>query len=438
MNIDPGVEAALQRAWHRDSAESSLDRWLQLCRRNGWGRMPRDLPMLVEVFGASWYFTRFVFSRGRNIVPLFDNRAPVAAQVPALTETLLAALPQGAVADRLDALRVAKNELMLRILIEYLAGRLDQARTEARLTMLAEAVLALVMELFELDPRRAGCQVAVLGMGRLAGREMTFGSDLDLIFLYQGNDACESPAFARKVRLLLRNIAGLTPEGILYDVDMRLRPHGTAGALITSRNSFIEYHAAPRDTWERQVMTRCRAVYDPSGLGAETLERVLPGVYARYDARALAQDIRSMRMRVETELGRPRGKFELKRGRGGIMDVDFCAHYLQLGHGWELPALQVCSTREALRAGAGAGLLKSGIAASLLRGYEHLRRMESCLRLFDLNSTSAFSEHSRAVPALARAMGYGDGDVEAMMREYREVTTATRAQFEAILGSEDK
>ncbi len=433
MNTDAAVQTALESAWHRDSAESSLERWLELCQRNDWGRIPRDLPMLVRVFGASWYFTRFAFSRGSKISGLFDRPEAGVEDVPALLKFLAATLPEGAMVDRLNALRVAKNEAMLKILIQYLAGRLDQTHSEIRLTMLAEAALALVMEMFELDPRRAGCRLAVLGMGRLAGREMTFGSDLDLIFLYQGAEAGESPAFARKVRLLLRNIAALTPEGILYDVDMRLRPHGTAGALITSRNSFIDYHARRRDTWERQVMTRCRPIYDPVGLGAETLERVLPKVYSRYDLGNLARDIHCMRMRVESELGRPRGKFELKRGKGGIMDVDFCAHYLQLGHGAEIPALRVCGTREALRAAAEAGLVASGDVAALMHGYDYLRRMETCLRLFDLNSTSAFSEHSRVVTALARAMGYGTGDVEAMMSEYREVTAETRAQFEAIV-----
>lgn len=433
MNTDAEVQAALESAWHYESAKSSLERWLELCRRNGWGLVPRALSMLVRVFGASWYFTRFVFSRGSEVSGLFDRLVPEIEDIPALIRMLGQALPDGTAVERLHALRIAKNEAMLKILIDYLTGRIDQAHMEIRLTMLAEAVLALVMDVFELDPRSAGCRVAVLGMGRLAGREMTFGSDLDLIFLYEGTGAGESPTFARKVRRLLRNIASLTPEGILYDVDMRLRPHGTAGALITSRNSFIEYHGLRRDTWERQVMTRCRSIYDPAGLGVETLERVLPKVYSNYDLGSLARDIRCMRMRVETELGRPRGKFELKRGKGGIMDVDFCAHYLQLGHGVDIPELRVSGTRDALRVAENAGLLKPEHATSLLHGYEYLRRMETCLRLFDLNSTSAFSEHSRVITALARAMGYGAGDVEAMLREYREVTAATREQFEAIV-----
>lgn len=436
MVTDPAVGSALAEAWHRESAESSLERWLQLCERSGWGDVPRDLPMLVRVFGASWYFTRFVFYRGREVETLFDRSAPDPADGNSLTRVLRAALADGTDEEQLEALRIRKNDLMLGLLIDYLSERHGQEQCEAHITVLAESVLAVVMELFGLDPAQAGCRTAILGMGRLAGREMTFGSDLDLIFLYEGPAATESPEFARKIRFLLRHIAAVTPAGTLYDVDMRLRPHGTAGALITSSRSFIEYHGGTRETWERQVMTRCRPVYDPSGLGAETLERVLANVYEERDCGALAQDIRDMRVRVERELGRPRGKFELKRGRGGIMDVDFTAHYLQLCHGNRIPELKVCSTREALRASMAAGILGEEAGGNLLEGYEYLKRLETCLRLFDLKSTSAFSEQSASALALARAMSDGAGDAEVLVGNYLRAADQIRAQFNRIFGAE--
>lgn len=428
-----GVESELAAAWHRDLAQSSLERWLGVCEEEGWGRLPANPGLLVRVFGASWYFTRFIFYRGMDAARLFDDPAETDFAVPALAGVLESALRGGDLELQLEHLRLAKNEIMLKILIASFRGELDEAQEECALSHLARALIQVVVPLFELDPAQCPQRLALLGMGRLAGNEMTYGSDLDLIFLFEPAADGDVAELSRRVRRLLRHLSTPAPAGTLYDIDMRLRPHGTAGALMTSAPSFIEYHAGARETWERQMMTRCLPVYDPEGLGRETMTRVLDSIYAGYDPDRLRRDIRDMRLRVERELGRPQGKLELKRGRGGIMDIDFICHFVQLSGGGADPGLRACSARETLRAAASKGLIREDCLAQLSEAYEFLRAVERCLRLFDVKNVSVFPDQAGAVEPLARAMGFASS-VERFLDTYREITANTRRRFEELLG----
>jgi glutamate-ammonia-ligase adenylyltransferase len=160
---------------------------------------------------------------------------------------------------------------------------------------------------------------------------------------------------------------------------------------------------------------------------------VLPHVYGRRPAEELRAEIRSMRRRVEHELGRPQGKVEVKRGRGGLMDIDFISHYLQLRHGTERPELRTCSTRTALGRAAEAGVLPQETARLLLDAYDWLKRVEACLRLFDMRSVSAFSDQPEKIVPLARGMGCGD-DAGRFLEEYRRATGSVRTCFDQLLG----
>lgn len=430
---DGDLQSALDAAWHRESAAASIERWQQVCAAEGWGAIPRDSGALVRVFGASWYFTRFLFFRGPAAARLIDEVASDPA-VPAGTLPDFDVRAGGDVEERVEALRILKNETMLRLLVAWLDGRLSQRQTEVALTRLAEAVLRHMLDLFVFAGGAEPLHAAVLGMGRLAGGEMNFGSDLDLIFLHDSPPGAQGGELPRRVRALLRHIAAVSPAGSLYEVDMRLRPHGTSGALITTADSFKAYHAGQRDVWERQLMTRCRPICDPERVGAHAMQSVLPHIYGRRPAGELRAEIRAMRLRVERELGRPQGKIEVKRGRGGLMDIDFISHYLQLRDGTEVPALRTGSTREVLERAAAAGAIPEDTAGRLVAAYDWLKRVEACLRLFDMRSVSAFSDQPGAIAPLVRAMGCGD-DAPRFLDEYRRMADSVRGCFDDVLGA---
>lgn len=432
MNLpfNPETEQAIAAAWHLDSARASLTRWLEVRRKEQWGDIPASMPLLVKLFGASWYFTRYLFFRGQKGAELIDSAHVENFSSDRFKTRLAPVLQEPDPEQGFERLRLLKNEIMLQILLVHLEGWLDQEQTERFLTMLADVTLEMALRITGLH-EDTGCRLAVLGMGRMAGHEMTFGSDLDLIFIFEAELDEIVAATSRKVRLLLRHLAAASSSGLLYEVDMRLRPHGTAGALLTANRAFIEYHRAEKEIWERQMMTRCRCVYDERQLGRDTLAQVMPHIYASYDAEYLRLEITAMRQRVLNEKGNPRNKLDIKRGKGGIMDIDFLTHYLQLKYGAEVAGIRTCSTRQALRELADARLLTPEVAATLLQAYAFLKTVESCVRLFDMKPISTIPADHRENAAPAMATGFGR-DTEAFMENYLTITKAVRREFEII------
>lgn len=433
------INTALEQSWDRDRAVANMDRWLSVCSKEGWGEYPENFTLLAKVFGASWYFTRFVFFRGREVAKYVDEPAPDNFSQDYLKSSLLSYAAGSDLEDRMENLRICKNEFMFRILLAWLTGQFDQERSEQALTQLAEATLWSAMQILAQEYKYSDEEIVILGMGRMAGYEMDFGSDLDLIFLYRGNEHGAPPAMIKQIQLLLRHIALPSPNGILYEIDMRLRPHGTSGTLISPAPYFIEYHSDNRAVWERQMMTRCRPVIDNhNALGEQSLAAISPAIYQQYDAGHLASEIIQMRLRVEKELGSPKGKHEIKRGPGGIMDIDFITHYLQLLHGCEDTALRTSSTRTALHKFSEAGIITGLQSRDLLTAYDFLKRIESSLRIMDLKNVSAFSREPDEIPSLARAMDYtGNNKTEAaagFLAEYDRITKLVRHHFNDLVG----
>ena len=424
------IETAMDASWHRQTAEASLERWLQVCAQEQWGDIPENIDQLISVFGASWYFTRFIFFRGKKSAGLIDKPSLSSFDPETLLQFLSTALEGDDEENQFEWLRSLKNQAMLQILLRRLTDQESLSDNEAALTNLSIATLNVAMTIVGLDPEHLDGQIAVLGMGRIAGLEMNFGSDLDLIFLFKESSEDFYTFFSKTIRKLLRNMSLLTPSGVLYDIDMRLRPHGTSGALITSEKSFLEYHQGKRETWERQMMTRCRPVIDNQGLGKNAMQQVLPYVYtSTFDQNASAE-ILSVRQRVEDELGSRRGKIDVKRGKGGIMDIDFITHYLQLRHAYHSPELQTSSTREALSILSKLKLLEQDDGDYLLRAYNFFKQIEACLRLFDMKSVNSFSDKMDDANALVRAMSYSGEDASTrFLDKYRELTKTTHNHF---------
>ncbi|MCG8325581.1 MAG: hypothetical protein MI673_08690 [Thiotrichales bacterium] len=337
----------------------------------------------------------------------------------------------------LEQLRVNKNDVMLRIFCAFLNKSLDQAETELMLTHLAGQTLTMALNVV-FSGAEYRDHFAVLGMGRMAGGEMTFGSDLDLIFLYSGGTDDLFARISQQVRIFLREIASLSPAGVMYEVDTRLRPHGNSGVLITSVNAFEEHHASDRrEIWERQILTRCRPVFDPADIAGAAFDRARCSVYREYDAGYLRTEIRDMRLRVEDELGSPRDKFDIKRGFGGIMDIDFITHYYQLAYGHQHAELQEPGTRRILETLNTLGLLAEDVVNELLRSYDFLKQLEASLRVYDMKSIDTIHRQPQGNHVVARAMGYFNADVyadtDSFMQSYRETTGFVRRAFLDIL-----
>ncbi len=426
------VKTVFTAAWHEETARNSIERWNKVCEQEGWTGKPDNRELLIRIFGASWYFTRFIFATGLQAIEIIDQDNRPVTDKNHITALLEPALNHEDVEIRTNHLRVLKNKCMLQMLAGYMQQNYTLDQLEQALTLLAEATLDMLIRSVRLVPQYEQFPVTVLAMGRMAGYEMTFGSDLDLIFLYDEKDQELYDRLGRTIRLLLRTIAQPASAGSLYDVDMRLRPHGNSGLLVTSYGSFLEYHEGNRDIWERQMMTRCRPIIKCSENVDSVLERVNRNIYAVYDREFLRTEILNMRTRVQKELGSPRGKYEIKRGFGGIMDIDFISHYFQLLYGHQYAELQTCATRHALLTLGQLGMADSQITRQLIGHYDYLKRVEMCLRLFDMKSVDSFRSTDTDITPLSRSMGHGD-NTRLFIEEFESVTRSVRSRFDELM-----
>jgi glutamate-ammonia-ligase adenylyltransferase len=363
------------------------------------------------------------------------------------------ALPVDDLLERqLGELRRFKNEEVLRVAIHDIAGTIDLASVAAQLADLAEVCLERCLALAEHEARAKGiappARLCVIGMGKLGGRELGYHSDLDLVFVYPSRrDEEAPPGYDRYPRLAQRLMSFLQMplrEGRLYQIDTRLRPSGNQGALVIGSEAFVRYHAGAAragavrsQLWERQALLRARHVAGDPALFAELEEKaILPAVYGRReDPAALAAEIRRMRERMESELGREssRGK-NPKTGHGGLVDVEFAAQFLQLAHGHDHPAIRTGTTPDALRKLRQAGLLREAEFAALAGGYDFLRRVELRLRIVHDFAIDHLPESGPALRQLARRLGYAGPDPGArFLADYARVTAAVRQAFEEVV-----
>jgi glutamate-ammonia-ligase adenylyltransferase len=290
-------------------------------------------------------------------------------------------------------------------------------------------------------------------MGKLGGRELGYHSDLDLVFLYPGGAEAGFERYARLAQRLMAYLQMPLREGRLYQIDTRLRPSGNQGTLVIGAEGFTRYHVgaalpggAARDgaggvvrsqLWERQALLRARLVAGDAALWERIREGViLPVVYGRRDDRAaLAAQIRRMRERMESELAQEatRGK-NPKTGRGGLVDVEFAAQFLQLLHGHDHPAIRTGSTPVALDRLRAAGLLREPDHEALARGYDFLRRVELRLRIVHDYGVDHLPDRGPALAQLARRLGYfGDDPGARFQGEYARVTAAVRQAFDRVV-----
>lgn len=281
----------------------------------------------------------------------------------------------------LDALNEVRQALSFRFALALLDGRIDAQDCARHLAHLADAVVAAVLHLArdELEVthgRIPGGRFAVLGYGTLGGEELGFGSDLDLVFLYDapaeavsdGDRALDAPRwYARLGQKLVALLGVRTSAGRLFDVDVRLRPDGAKGLLVSSLASFRDYQCQRAWTWEHQALVRARAIAGDAALSAD-FEAVRAQVLARPRAEpGLRTDVAAMRRRMRAELDRSDAAlFDLKQGEGGLVDLEFLLQYLVLRDAHAHPALlKPRATARLLEAVHAAGGLDTATYAAL-------------------------------------------------------------------------
>jgi glutamate-ammonia-ligase adenylyltransferase len=285
-----------------------------------------------------------------------------------------------------------------------------------------------------------GGQAAVIAMGKLGGREMTAGSDLDLIIVYDyEGEAAQSDGpkslpgvqyYSRYTQRLIAALSAETAEGSLYQVDMRLRPSGSQGPVATRFSSFDAYQKGSAWTWERLALTRARVVTGPASLRRQINTTIQEVLCDRRDRETVAADVRAMRDKIADDKGAS-GLWDLKQVRGGLIDLEFIAQFLQIVSAAEHPDVLDQNTELALSKLAVAGVLAPGDAEILVPAAQLYHSLTQVLRLC-LDKPFVAEEAPRALKELlARASDMPD--FATLESTLKDTLTAVHEVFERIV-----
>lgn len=318
----------------------------------------------------------------------------------------------------LDTLRRAHHAEVFRTLVRDVESRITVEQVADDLSALADTMLDLTIQwawsLFRQRHRSVeeGPQLAVIAYGKLGGKELGYGGDLDLVFLYQDEDERAAEVYAAFVRKLITWLTLRTNSGELFDIDTALRPNGNSGLLVTSMDAFERYQLGRGSntawTWEHQAITRARWCAGVPAL-AERFETVRRGVLcAPREEAALREEVRAMREKVRASRPVTDERFDVKHSPGGMMDAEFAVQQLVLAYAAQHPALQANSGNIALlRAAEDCGLVPTGVGVAAADAYRELRRAQHRARL-DEHGTQfepdALRTERDAVLALWRAV----------------------------------
>lgn len=410
---------------------------------------PPSLDLTVRLCASSPFLARLLVTNPGMIDELLDSllieRLPTSSDL----EAGLAELCRGAV-DVQPILHAFKASQQLRVGVRDILGRQDAETTTAALTAIAEAVVRRVVavEQARLGERlgqpltAAAAEPAgpvVLAMGKFGGREMNYASDLDVVFLYD-HDGMSQPRrrqaagtsnahfFGELAQRTMRACNEFGPQGRLYEMDSRLRPAGRSGAPAVSLADFGRYFAAdgPAAVWERQALLKARVVVGSPGAAAEARRIIEAATYGRAWTADDVESIRRMRYRMEQGARQS----NLKRGPGGVVDIEFAVQMLQLVHGGRVPEVRSSETLTGLLALRSAGLVSAERAAVLEHAYRLLRSIEGRLRLLDAAGRHDFPAEPGEQRKLAHLLGYERPDE--LVEDVQQVTGRTREEFERI------
>jgi [glutamine synthetase] adenylyltransferase / [glutamine synthetase]-adenylyl-L-tyrosine phosphorylase len=375
--------------------------WIEpLLRRESYLALLLERPQvherLLRVLGTARWPARYLMTHPGVVDELATNAVLVerfdATQFLSELEARADALRKSHQDDDealMELLRRAHHAEVFRILVRDVEGRASVEQVADELSALADAVLQITARWCwqRLKNRHAEvAQFAIIGYGKLGGKELGYGSDLDIVFVYDDAHEQAGVVYAALVRKLIVWLSTKTSEGDLYEIDTALRPNGGAGLLVSTMTAFEDYQTQRGSNtawvWEHQAMTRARCV-----LGSDALRTRFDAVRqavlcAPRDLGALAQEIVAMRSKVHAAHRVPEGRFDVKHSTGGMLDVEFAVQYLVLAH--------ACA-REPLRDNVGniallhraqvAGLLPFGVGDAAAAAYRTLRHAQHIARL---------------------------------------------------------
>jgi glutamate-ammonia-ligase adenylyltransferase len=412
------------------------------------GNNPGLLSLIVSIMSSAPRLADIIASRPHVFDGMLDPR--LLAELP--TRDYLASRIAGFVSgsrhyeDTLDRLRIIAAEQRFLIGIRLLTGVISGAHAGRAFTDLADLIIAAALDavLAEVEAshgRFPGGRVAVVGMGKLGSHELTAGSDVDLILLYDHDEAAgESDGakpldsvryFTRITQRLIAALSAPTAEGVLYEVDMRLRPSGNKGPVATRINAFARYQREEAWTWEHMALTRARTICGDASLVAEASAIFDEVLGQKRDRPKVAADVAEMRAMIDKEKP-PSDLWDFKLIPGGLVDIEFIAQYLEL----IAPALDLqmppngASTVDVLKT-LGPHVLQASDVETVLEGLHLFTELSQVVRLCIEGEFELKGAPSGLIDLVCRAGDYPD--VKLLEADIRRLSKSVRRIFQATV-----
>ena len=405
---------------------------------------PALLDLLARLFALTPVLSATLAQRPALLDAMIEDHfaAPLEEDAPGLRREALQARLVGCEGfeEQINEARRMRREEALRIGVQVLNGEASAAAAGAAYADLAEACVAeMAAAAMEEVERLFGPQpgaYAVLALGKFGGRELSAGSDLDVMIVYDApatSDAKLMPGefYTRFTQRLVSALAAQTEEGALYEVDMALRPSGKAGPVAVRWSAFERYYVEDAWTWELQAITRLRAVAGDRALGQRAEAHIRDVLSQPRDADKLLADVADMRARMERD--KPAShNWDIKLARGGLVDVEFIAQGLQIAHAPHALHVVSPSTHDALMALADAGILPQDDAASLSLAFSLYSNLQQILRLC---GDGAFNPN-KSSEGLRRRLAEiaGDADFATLEAHLLDVQADVRKRFVRLIG----
>jgi glutamate-ammonia-ligase adenylyltransferase len=436
-----------------DQTLHSLDRYIDSLKGGSayLATFLENLPTaryLTQILGQSKFFADMLVKYPQavdSLISRYYNEPP--KEKGALMDDLNLRLATADLYEtELDIVREFKHEETLRIGVKHLSGEILATTARWLVTELAEALLesAVNIALREME-RKFGhydffenLPLVIVGMGKVGGQEMSYLSDLDIIFIFDppmdqiGALSCRE-WFTRLASRIISILSAPTSQGAAYEIDTRLRPSGNQGPLVSTLDSFRDYHETESKLWEKQALIRARPLTGPVTVRDEVANIMRECVKdANLDGEGLKEMVR-LRRRMESELAdEDMMHVDLKTGHGGLVDVEFLVQANILSHMKENPDILRHNTLEALEAQYRAGVIGAESFHALNNGYRFLSDLVDMLRLKEQRSVNRLTLEGPTLKAMSKRMGFGPGGEKDFIQEYYRITRAIRKEYNKV------
>ena len=450
-SIIPKIFQQCRRVPKPDSAIENLCRFVEATRAREsflslFQSNEKFLELLLILFGSSGMLSQILIKQPDLVDVLTDMEAIYRFKLAEkIQEDLNSALKTSPDFESKSlVLRRTKQAEELRIGVRYLIKEADLAGTLKDLSNLADVFLQTVYRI-ACEEQKSGNHndFCIIGMGKLGGHELNFGSDLDVLLVYDEGESDPPPEgfsgyYSALSQMIYKLTSEMTSAGYAYKIDTELRPEGDAGALVLSVQGYEKYFKSRARIWEQQALVRARFVAGNAEVGKKFIEAVHQFVYQDKFEYGSLIEISRLRERMEQELAKESTKGKnVKLGFGGLADIEFAVQIIQLMHGKKFPRLRQTNTLSALKSFVALGLIDQDMAEELQDSYLFLRNLECALRIIRQTPTNTLPKDNKELAPLARLLGYEDAEIQAgsLLIDYDRHTQRVRKHYRKTIGN---